>query len=599
MTGGLDKTKAPCRSDNATFYTMANMRQSNSTRGIIEQTPRFWQVRQFTQGTIYNGATSITEPTSSAVVWSGTVAGVSGTLTLTQYCAFDDTTQLKGLMQTTVPAGTGVTKGCLLKVINPTTMTVTLGSTYDVVIDGTNTFKWRVNGGAYTTGVVIDLANGNLIDSSRIQLYWLASTGFTVTDTWSWTRTDSSASVGNAVGSYLTPVIINGVFYYIDSTGQLNAIEKSSSGTTYIRSAGYRPVFGYNVGYFEGHLFVFGSNSTGTAGGGSYVLTSDNTTFENFIATDVNEADATLLPVVTNAPVNAFYVINGFVLQSRLYVITTNGIYYTDYLGLPTVFSFKQLLPFTLTIGNGNTCILTTKRAYILRNDALFSFDGMSIKQIFRFDDVITVSPVSVVYNSYVNEVVIDFKTILLVYQEEYNTFYTRAVDIAGVGHTGITFNTTNSLYIGTINRKLYTEDTDWALTPVFDSATGSAFAVPTLTTQLLGGGCSNTKELNPVYLGATPSVSASAGYSVGSAVKIILSWYLSTDGLISGSPLTDANAYWISTKIDGLISFPRTSYRYIAFELTITGTDGAKPPTSTTIQALETMVYAPKEVKR
>jgi hypothetical protein len=62
---------------------------------------------------------------------------------------------------------------------------ITATSTYDVEIDGTgspNTFKWRLNGGAYTTGVSMTGSAQTL--SNGVTVTFAATTGHTLADRW-------------------------------------------------------------------------------------------------------------------------------------------------------------------------------------------------------------------------------------------------------------------------------------------------------------------------------------------------------------------------------------------------------------------------------
>lgn len=600
FTGGLDRSVIPSRADKATFYTLHNFRQSNSIRGMIEQTPRF-RLSTVPQGTYWNGSASVTEPTASGMRWYGSVPSVSNTLTVTEYCAFTNATgatQLLGIVQSTVPSGVDNTKGCLLIMVNTGTATITRGNTYDVVIDGANTFKWRVNGGAYTTGVVIDLASGNLIDTNSVRLYWLASTGFTVTDTWSWLRTDSFGL--STLPAQPRVVLLQQQWYAINNLGQVFVIELPVSGQPYIRSVGYRPVYGNNLGVFEKHFLIYGTSSTGTTAAGSYVLSSDNSSYDSFIATDVNEADFYPLELIASGPTDAFYVLSGVSIQGRLYVVTTSGIYYTDYYGLPVPFSFKRLLSAKFTITNGNTCFNSTRGTYIMRDDAIFFFNG-TLQKICNLTSLGLSTPVLGLFNFSTDEACFSFGATgtLLIYQENYGTFYTRAVSFSAAGATMLVAGTDGLLYSGTTSRRLYQDALFSGVAPQFDAASGVSFSIPTITTQLLGGDTTKMKESGPVYIAPTIGTADGSFYSIAGFIKLVLSWYVSADAQISGSPATDANANWTSALTDDQISYPRVPYRYLAFQLTLTGTDGTKPPGAFSLQALETEVYVINTVKR
>src|SRR5690606_36906739 len=64
---------------------------------------------------------------------------------------------------------------------------ITLGNKLEVEVDSASTFKWRVNGGSFTTSVPI-AAEVSL--GSGTKLYFRATSGFTPGDAWEWLRTD-------------------------------------------------------------------------------------------------------------------------------------------------------------------------------------------------------------------------------------------------------------------------------------------------------------------------------------------------------------------------------------------------------------------------
>lgn len=592
LTGGFDRSVVPGKADRATFYDMTNWRQSRTYRGLLETTPRFKVHATRSQGTIWQGGMSATETTTSAVKWFGTVSNV-GSITLTQYCAFNSSTQIKALWRTTEPSSDGVTKGCLLVIQNAGAMTVSLGSTYDVEIDGATTFKWRVNGGAYTTGVTINLTSGNAIDAGAVRLYWLADSGFTVTDAWSWTRTDGLSDDNATALSIPNVYITDTCLWFRAYDGSVGVIESIGNATPCIRSAGYRNITCTDFGYFEDHLFLFGP--------GAVVVNSDVTDLDNFTATDVNEADSKTLPLDSQVPTQtALNVYGGGVLAGRLYVVTDSGIFYTDYHGLPTVFSYKKLIPHNFDNNNDHNTVVSSPRGlYILTPDSLFLFNGQLSKVVdFNVPTVATVD--RMVYNAFFNELIISWEVtgFLLVYQEKYNTFYIRFTDFSTSGVTGVSYNAlTGSLYLGTVSRVILVEDTDMSGTPVFDSNDGTAYATPKIITQLVGG-VSGVKETAPVYV-APRVVTGGSGYYTDSTVKLVLGWFTSDNGELTGlSVSTDANAYWSSASVGGMISYPRVSYRYIAFQLTTEGTNATKPASTVNLSAVETE-FLDNDVKR
>ena len=585
---GLDRRLAPVVADKETFYTLQNLRHVRTSLGQLEQTPRFRLQSTITQGTYYDGG-SLTEPTTSAVRFYKE-CGTLGTLIFTDYCATTSAgVQLKCIHRVSGPSGTTAIKGCLLTVVNAATMSVTLGSTYDIEIDGTATFKWRVNGGAYTTLVAINATSGNLIDSNTIRIYWLASTGFTVADTWVFRRNDAVFGTGIT----LSPVIfkqIGAQLFFIRDLGIVSVCELAS--IPVIRDVGYFNVIGTNLVFDASHLIVIGDSSTG-----SYVLqSSDRAAYENFLATDVNEADTYTPGDETDRAVTTTNrALAGVVMQSRLFVFMTDGLYYADYAGLPVPYAFKLAFPIRIGRSSGNVLTKGDSIVYFYTEHELCTFDGGRVQMIFDFTSLDSSwSPRRIVYNPYYKEVVVlSSSHELLIYSEISQTFHTRHVDFSVSGCTTIAALSTGEYYCGTESRKVIREDSGFSSTPVFDYADGASFATPTLITQAFGSAI-RTQEAAPVFLATTPSAAASAGYSVGAFIQWTVKWIVSNTGLLTGTVTSTAPNTWTSASIDNQISHPRVEFRYIGYKLELTGTDGTKPPSATTLQAFETTYQAP-----
>lgn len=606
LSGGWDRSKVPCRADLSTFWRMDNWRQSNTQRGALEPTPRFYLSGTIPQKTYWNGSTSVLEPTASSVIFKCNESPLGFGIALTSYCGTysGSYTQMWSIIQTAVPTASAVVapiKGCLLVLVSTALATITLGNRYDVVIDGTNTFKWRVNGGSYTTGVVIDQTNGNLIDSNGARVYWQASTGFTAADTWSWTRTDGLSAVNQ---SYLSPIRmtwLSGGGYFMADV--LMKVEMTSNNVPYMRSVGYRYLLGNAVGYHEGHLLVFGTNSTYNSNSGSYLLTSDILDLDVFIPTDLNEADQFNLPLSTTESISKLEVIDGFTLQTRLYVVTNIGLFYSDYAGLPTPYTFRQLFP-EYFARQPWACTPTRKGAYIWRTDALFFFDGLNLSLLVNLNSLGTTTPLIGVWQSDTEELhLLMVNNTLLVYQARYGTFYSRSVDFGATGCTCLTISLTGNMFLGTASRKVIAPDSLYGNVPIYDYGLGSSFFPAVVATQLIGNIARLSKDMNGVYIAVyVPGVvSHSANYSDGDYTELDLFWYTSDSGNLppSSSPTTISGAVWNPTKPDGQISYPRLSYRYIGFALQHVGLDGSKPPGPCTLQAIECEVYSPDKVTR
>lgn len=586
---GMERTVASTRANKDSFYLLQNMRQVRDNLGQLEQTPRCYLFNTFTQGTYYD-AGSQTEPTASAVRFYKECGSILGTIKMTDYCAriVASNTQLKCLHMTTAPAADGVTKGCLLTVVNALTMSVTLGSSYDVEIDGTNTFKWRVNGGAYTTGVVIDQTSGNLIDSSTIRLYWLASTGFTVTDAFSWTRNDAVFASALSSQATIYKQIGNQVFFRRDQS-RFSVIELGT--VPYIRDVGYRPVYGNNLVFDTDHLNILGDSSNGIS-----VQSSDLANFDNFVATDVNEAD---LYTPTNETDRAVATVlsarAGIVIQGRLFVFLTNGIFYADYAGLPVPYAFRFAFPIRLGSVAGNVLTKGDTVSYFYTDRELCSFNGVSVEVIFNFAKLSLTSPTKIVYNTTYKEISVVFEALgmMLTYNETSKTTHVRYVDFSTSGVTTIHVDSSGIYFFGTASRKTLREDVTFAQTPVYDSTDGAAYAAPTIITQVFGD-ATRKIETSPVFIATTVTSTASSYYSTMYYTKWTLSWYKSNDGIITGTPTSTAPNTWTTRSDDNQITAPRTDARYIAYQLVLSGTDGTKPPGATTLNSFETTYGMP-----
>lgn len=632
LIGGLDRSQIPAKADPASFYSLLNMRQSRTTRGTIEALPKLAVGAQIAQGTYWNGSASTTEATGTPLMYAAAFSPL-GNIYITNLCVTRDSAQLKVLEQISYPSGTTQQKGCLLKAVNAGSMSVTLGNTYDVEIDGATTFKWRVNGGAYTTLVAIDATNGNLIDSNNVRLYWLTATGFTVADAWSWRRTDraSSGTGGLSAGLFLNTVYSNDRLYYSVDGAKVMVVEADTGGNGYyVRTVGYQYMSGGFLQTYENHLFNFLSTAW---------YASDRDNFDNFIATDTNEADFGSLPDASTSQGRSAGTRLGdsVVLGGRLFLLTTSGIFYTDYAGLPNPYNFRLLTPFSLS----STAIvrknwaLTATGAYVFDDQFLYFFSGgaptlvstTSFPLLFSGDLApqsagnLETAPSTIVYDPQNAEVHVAFprRGYILSYQERYRTWYTRKVSMpasfSSYGYVGLVLNgestlvgapagafaglSRDPLIICGASRTYWYEDTYYENAPAYDDAAGTAYVVPTLVTQLIGNNFASVKESDPLTICAAVTTTASANYSIGAFVKAVVSWFVSTNGQIEGSSTTDANAYWTSANTSGKVDIPRTSYRYIAFRLQITGTDSTKPSGSFRLNALEYGTYTSAGVKR
>lgn len=591
MTGGWDPRSNPLIADKSSFQTMTNIRQSPTKRGQLEQTPRFGLIETYNRGT-YNltGGANATEPSTSAVRY------YDQSLVVTEFSVMNLMgLQMKCFRQITVPTTTGVTGGCLLTIVDPAAVTVNLGARYDVQIDGAATFQWRVNAGAWTTLVPIDAVNGNLIDGGAVRLYWLASTGFTLNDLWQWRRTDFS-------DGYLAHKMLHvgSSYYYVGSyDNRVNVIEYYPSSALFcMRTVGYRPVYATTLNVYENHLFCLGLQEDLTTLGGSWMTCSDLNNLDNFIPTDTNEADSFNLVLIERAQdLNNLYILDSAVLQSRFFVLTSAGMYYSDYAGLPTPFSFKFLLslPATQSTVSLGTMLETPYGIMLATGHGIYAFNGAGLEELMQFAAYGILVVYKILYNASTQEVVFAGTSSALVYQPVYKTFYLRTLSFDNTNNPLAIFAATGAYYVGISSRRALREDTNYTSSSgslVNDATSGAAMQTPTLMTQALGGEyMSVVKENQPLYLVPDVSTSASNGTAFSKSTNIqITAKLVAYDSGVAGTETTIGT--WTSAKVDGLVQVARTSFRAAALKLEFSGLDSGKPPGKFTLSKVETSVY-------
>lgn len=369
------------------FRQLLNCRLTRG-RGAIEQTPPFFTIPatyQHTQGTYYD-AGSQTEPLTAqpSLIIGAQNPAVSGPSSpinsaiyvIGRYAAYSDlATQLQVIKQTSYPATATLYTGCLLTVTSFTTLGVNLGSALDVEMTGAAAFRWRVNGGGWTAGV--PSTAGAAITGGV--LYFLANTGYAGTEVWAWTRTDwFTETTGTHYDYDWSYVASRGKIYFRDGFNRIMVIESGG-----IRSVGYRPVFGTHLAVFDDHLIVGNYSVTANNSNSGVVGWSDKSDYDDFFATDVNEADTDTLPggvlPSDNTPVSA--VCGLWVNSDVLYVFAVNGIYWTLAYGLPVVFSFKFKTPIGI-LRQFAQPVLSDKGIYLLTQHGIDFYNGETLQHI-------------------------------------------------------------------------------------------------------------------------------------------------------------------------------------------------------------------------
>jgi hypothetical protein len=203
-------------------------------------------------------------------------------------------------------------------------------------------------------------------------------------------------------------------------------------------------------------------------------------------------------------------------------------------------------------------------------------------------------------YDPFMKEFLLFVFKKLYVYQENFKTWYTRAVDFSSSSspvRCGYVDNYYWVLYLGISSlRKI--RPYGGGLTLVYDSSNGTAFALPIVQLQLVGGNLLDMKETDGVYIGMrVPSNTDPTIFTTGSSLKAIVGWYVADSGSMDeitygyASYTTDANAYVTGT--GGFISFPRIPFRALSLQITSAQVT-TKPPFQLTLTAIEINARVP-----
>lgn len=609
LTGGQDRSVFPLRANPNNFYTLHNMRQSRNQRGMLEQTPYFIQEAQTSQGTYYDGG-SQTEATSSAVRMIAPIpATISGELfQVTDYTiSAVGGNQLQVFYQTVQPAGETVYTGCVLVINNVAGLGITLGQDLDVEMTGAATFRWRKNGGGYTAGLVPS-TSGVSIDGGNATLYFLANSGFAGTETWSWARTDCSYDNASTVRIRPLPWICDDrATYFVNRNDRvMKVVTAVTSSEDYAISVGYRAVYASYLSLFSDHLYLQDAGTTASAVSARVhiVKNSDKSDYDNFISTDTNEADTNRLPVSRVTVQEQTTGIGLAVLNQYLYAFTSSEIFFTPDLGLPTVSSFQKLGSRPQVVCDGSLAqnvVVATNGVYILSDRRVTLFDGQNATAISDpvKDALVVNSRLHGIYNVTFDELIItDYSQsapVLYVFQAQYGTWHTRAATFTtGSGPMSFTVDEEGVLFVGIASRKVLIEDVDWAagaiITPAFDTS-GTTWATPTIVTQVGSQRLERVKETAGTYLGVSfnyDDTPAGIGYAAIGNRQAKLGWMLSDFGAVSSTTVTAAQALLTSASVDGWISFPRCSFRGIAYQITFVDSAATKPVAKCAVSAIE-----------
>ncbi len=546
--------------------------------------------------------------------------GLVGTtyIALSEFCAFSSTTfssnaagmtQLKILRQMTVPASVNINTHCLfIPASNTAVGAITLGNTLDVVIDGATTFKWRVNGGSYTTTVTISTA-GNTITSGSFTgtLYWLTNSGFNVSDTWSWKRTDACHDDPTQISQNVqtNAVIAKGKLYFIDGQNRVCVYENGI-----IRTVGYRPIYGRYLTVFANHLIVTWGRSTYTIASQNVVLNSDLNDYDNFWSTDLNEADSFTLPLGGTGSNYVPSVISGVsVLWDRLFIYTQNLSYYTTYQGLPIVFDYIEgPRRGPVAFNQYQQYVNSPSGDYLYDGGGFYHFDGNTFTPIDSDIRGLKVFVQSCFYDKANQEVVFttyfpirDFfdnalQNVIqgaLIYQERFGSWYYRSMDFNSTTNTiggyisnpVVGFQSLNTYIVD--NRTFYTEYPLAGLSYAKDYNNGASFASPMVVfNQMSFNSLEKQVELVCAYLDINYETSSSNAAKQPAILYFQGDYFSNTKSnstLPSGQVTLDKTASGISGQVTPI----RTSGRLFSFAVEFPVTS-SKPSLYATINSVE-----------
>lgn len=404
LTGGIDRRVYGPRADRNTFRDLVNFRQRPSERGVVEQTP--W----FTESTLLSFPyyDSLNSPSYTSYDTTGSVTGflpigtTGGNLlyvgrhTVSKSLTTDQLQVFQQEPNTSVTAGSTLTSCCRVDIHNAALLGVTLRQTLRITIATGTTFTYSINGGAASAPVTISTA-GSTLYFNRFTVYFLTNSGFNPGDYWDYRRTDAITAVGVAsnesIGRRIEYVRTNRSTYFLGGNNRLFAVRGDDD---CVVSAGYFPIHARHLCDFENHLVLAGAQSTAYTRfmstslfniNGLLLRWSDNQDIENFFSTDTNEADTKIIP-------GQLGICGLVVLAQRLFIFTADSVFYTDYLGLPLVFSFKFFAPLSvlsitgsLSVTGNNIASLPSQGgqyAYITTVSGVFQFNGNEFNPISR-----------------------------------------------------------------------------------------------------------------------------------------------------------------------------------------------------------------------
>ena len=466
-----------------------------------------------------------------------------------------------------------------------------VNDTYTVTVDSTSTIKWRLNTGAWTSGVPIA---ATVPIASGLVLHFMVDsgyTGFTVGATWAWQRVTAFAPFGMTTAGTTSVNYLSDV--YISNLGINATVYRFRDG--HIDEVGYQgPTYGKYVAVFANHLVVAGFN----AGTGNQVFTvswSHLNDPDQFFPTSNNEADSYLIPYSGKVDMLKFGITGMQPMYSSLYIYTPDAMYKMDYVGLPDVMQtvlvwdkVGSYFPFGL--------VATKQGHYFISRDNFYSFIGFRPKAIGEavrekfFSEVVNSSDpyfeyTTGYYDVYKQEVIWTYYTKVganyqakqVVYMEKYDRWYFRNLPSSGSGATDLTAmtpiygDTSRFLYGG--DGFLYSDYNNELITTIATDFSGfvPAYTAPYAeTNDLYYQDIYFQKEADTLYIDAGWYTSVS-GVQAGVSARQLLS---------AGVTYANANQLWTMSTPEGRVGLPKPSThgRILRFQFSFVPAAGACP---------------------
>lgn len=558
LTGGHDRSAAPLAVNPASFYRLHNLRQNPDSPGRIEQTHPF-----YIHFTVPPGPGELATSAVRRIIKPAKLS--TGYIVFTDSSIYNQEVPERvptyHMGYSPIPTGPGdpvlepVYQMAMMTFSPSTAFNIPVGEYYEVQVMGPSTFRARaLSTGIWSPVLVFDTA-GKTIPGTGDVLYTLFNTGYRTGDVWRWFRSDRVSNSGNP-GDILDLVQYKDTVYFINADEIVMKLVWSSLNHYYCVTAGYTLLTARHLSIFEDHLFLHPGGMLNDGPLENFVANSDITDLDQFVSTDVNEADSYDIPVNTTFPFAENEVTGGGVVNTRLFITTESGIWYTDYIGLPIPFSFKKLrdFPGIIRTMTGLDCL------YFYTNDGrLYRFDGTSITS-FGANYFPLLTPTTEIW-----DVSIDRQDLVQYFFDRGNKTllandHSRSLDFPS-GAPYCVSNLGDALYVGTANLRVLKEDRDLTHVPVPETG------VPQLITQpIVGAAVNSAKELNGVFVGVDRSVVRGPDYAIDDDIRVAVEYY-NTD---TGIPITPvAGGTWTPNVEQNFVDV-RTAFKALLLQLTI-----------------------------